>query len=202
MYKSKIMCWAACDRLAKIAAHLGERSQDERAEELAERQRYWREKADEIRNTILDRAWNEEMQSFTASFEGNTVDAGLLLMPIIGFIKATDPKFLGTLDAIETHLKDGMHLFRYADADDFGRPEMAFNICTFWYIEVLHAVGREREAREIFENMLACRNHVGLLSEDTNTMNNELWGNFPQTYSMVGLIHSAMLLSRPWEDEL
>ena len=130
------------------------------------------------------------------------MDAGLLLMPIIGFIDAHDPKFLGTLAAIEKELRRGKHLFRYADADDFGKPEMAFNVCTFWYIEALHAVGRSDEAREIFENMLDCRNHVGLLSEDTDVRTNELWGNFPQTYSMVGLIHAAMLLSRPWDDEI
>jgi GH15 family glucan-1,4-alpha-glucosidase len=199
---SSIMCWAACDRLAKIAAHIKKRAPEERRAPLEERARHWRRRADDMHEVIIRNAWNEDLNAFTSTFQGDRMDAGLLLMPIIGFIRAKDPRFLGTLDAVEKVLRRGKHLFRYADADDFGEPEMAFNVCTFWYIEVLHAVGRREEAREIFENMLACRNRLGLLSEDTDTKTNELWGNFPQTYSMVGLIHSAMLLSRPWEDEI
>ena len=199
---SSIMCWAACDRLAKIAAYLATTQGAEHEEALKARVGYWRGRADDIHATIVKRAWNEKLGAFAATFEGDKMDAGLLLMPIIGFIDAHDPRFLGTLAAIEKELRRGKHLFRYADADDFGKPEMAFNVCTFWYIEALHAVGRSDEAREIFENMLDCRNHVGLLSEDTDVRTNELWGNFPQTYSMVGLIHAAMLLSRPWDDEI
>ena len=89
---------------------------------------------------------------------------------------------------------------RYGVADDFGDPENAFNICTFWYIDALIVTGRTEEARELFENMLASRNHLGLLSEDINPKTNELWGNFPQTYSHVGLINCAMKLSKSWED--
>lgn len=199
---SSIMCWAACDRLSKIAAHLGRKENPEYRADLMARSTAWRDKADHVKAVIMERAWNPGLDSFTATFEGDTMDAGLLLMPIIGFISARDPRFLGTLARIEKALLRGRHLFRYADADDFGAPEMAFNVCTFWYIEVLHAVGRTEEARGIFENMLKCRNHVGLLSEDTDVRTSELWGNFPQTYSMVGLIHSAMLLSRPWDDEI
>ena len=84
--------------------------------------------------------------------------------------------------------------------DDFGKPEVAFNACTFWYIDALALLGRKREARELFENMLAVRNPMGLLSEDIDPVTGELWGNFPQTYSMVGLIHSAMKLSKSWEE--
>lgn len=199
---SSIMCWAACDRLSKIAQHLAEKQAVDMSDELMGRSRYWRAKADEVHAVIVKRAWNEGMNSFTSTFEGDKMDAGLLLMPLTGFIDAKDPKFLGTLAAIEKELLRGKHMFRYADADDFGEPEMAFNVCTFWYIEALHAVGRADEARDIFENMLECRNHVGLLSEDTDVRTNELWGNFPQTYSLVGLISSAMLLSRPWDDEI
>ena len=85
-------------------------------------------------------------------------------------------------------------------ADDFGAPENAFNVCTFWYIEALAATGRRAEAREIFEKMLACRTSLGLMSEDLDPVTRELWGNFPQTYSMVGLINSATRLSIPWEE--
>jgi hypothetical protein len=94
----------------------------------------------------------------------------------------------------------GTHVRRYASADDFGMPESAFNVCTFWYVDALASIGRREEAREIFEGMLACRTSLGLLSEDVDARTNELWGNFPQTYSMVGIINSAMRLSRSWED--
>ncbi len=91
-------------------------------------------------------------------------------------------------------------MFRYAVADHLGVPQVAFNACTFWYIDALAALGRGEEARELFESMLAARNPMGLLSEDIDPETGELWGNFPQTYSMVGLIRSAIKLSEPWED--
>src|SRR3546814_972324 len=89
---------------------------------------------------------------------------------------------------------------RYVAPDDFGEPHTAFSICTFWYIDALAVAGRRDEAREIFETMLAARNHLGLLSEDVDPKTGALWGNFPQTYSMVGLIHCAMRLSKTWEE--
>ena len=89
---------------------------------------------------------------------------------------------------------------RYHAADDFGHPENAFNVCTFWYIDALASTGRRDEARALFENMLAAAIGSGLLSEDLNPGSGELWGNFPQTYSMVGIIHAARRLSRDWED--
>jgi GH15 family glucan-1,4-alpha-glucosidase len=90
-------------------------------------------------------------------------------------------------------------MMRYESADDFGVPETAFNICAFWRLDALHRIGRREEAVEIFEALLASRNHLGLLSEDTDFASGELWGNFPQTYSMVGIINGAVRLSRPWE---
>jgi GH15 family glucan-1,4-alpha-glucosidase len=157
-------------------------------------------RADRIRATILREAWNEELGSFAASFGVDDIDASLLLMHEVGFIRPEDPRFAGTVAAVERELKRGPHLFRYIKADDFGRPENAFIVCTFWYIDALIAQGRTIEARELFENMLACRNHLGLLSEDIDPKTNELWGTFPQTYSLVGLINCAMKLSRTWED--
>ena len=118
----------------------------------------------------------------------------------LGYLAADDPRFAGTVAAIEDRLKIGDFLLRYAAPDDFGVPETAFTICTFWYIDALAALGRMGEARALFEKVLACRNHVGLLSEDLKPETGELWGNFPQTYSMVGLITSAMRLSKPWEE--
>jgi len=189
---SSVLCWAACDRLAKIASHLG----------LDERAGYWLGHADRIRDAILERAWNEELGSFTGSFGGDEIDASLLLLPVVGFIRADDRRFLGTLKLAEEKLRDGMYMHRYAAPDDFGLPETSFNVCTFWYIDALAAVGRGAEARELFENMLARRNALGLLSEDIDVHTGELWGNLPQTYSMVGLIHCAMRLSQPWEEAL
>ncbi len=187
---SATLCWAACDRLAKIAATIGK----------AARADYWRREADRIRAVILERAWNAKLGSFAASFDGGEIDASLLLLQELGLVAASDPRFIGTLDRISRELRRGGHIMRYSSADDFGLPKTAFTICTLWYIEALAAVGRRDEARAMFEQVLACRNHVGLLSEGIDSKTGELWGNFPQTYSMVGLIVGAMRLSKSWEE--
>jgi GH15 family glucan-1,4-alpha-glucosidase len=187
---SSAMCWAACDRLGKIAAHLGE----------AERARYWKQAAKEIRTVILQRAWDDKENSLVDAFDGGHIDASMLLLHDIGFLAADDPRYLGTVAAVERHLKRGDHLLRYAVADDFGVPETAFTVCTFWYINALASIGRKEEARAMFERLLACRNHVGLLSEDIDPRSNELWGNFPQAYSLVGLVLCAQRLSKSWEE--
>jgi GH15 family glucan-1,4-alpha-glucosidase len=187
---SSVMCWAACDRLARIARVL----------DLADRRDFWRAESDRIRGEILKRAWNPQLNSFTASFGGDDVDASLLLLQEIGFVAADDPRFLGTLGHIERTLRRGDYLMRYVGQDDFGVPSTAFAVCTFWYIDALAAVGRMDEARRIFEAMLARRNRLGYLAEDIDPASGELWGNFPQTYSMVGLIISAMRLSKSWEE--
>ncbi len=186
---SAVLCWAACDRLRLIAASLG----------LDERRDYWRGRAEPIREAILKEAWNEAEHSFVTAFGGTAIDASLLLMPKLGFIAADDPRFLATLARIERELRRGDYIFRYTNPDDFGTPKTAFTVCTFWYIEALVMVGRHDEARRLFVNLLARRNHVGLLSEDLAVDSGELWGNFPQTYSLVGLIHAAASLSRPWK---
>jgi GH15 family glucan-1,4-alpha-glucosidase len=187
---SAVMCWAGCDRLAKVAARLGKE----------ERATYWRQQADHISEVIQNEAWDEKQNSFVESFGGTDIDASLLLLNEIGFLAADDPRFAGTVEAVEKTLRYGDHIFRYAMADDFGVPRTSFNICTFWYIDALAALGRAEEARALFEKMLACRNHLGLLSEDVDPDTGELWGNFPQTYSMVGLVNAAMRLSKTWED--
>ena len=187
---SNVMCWAACDRLARIAHHL----------DLPDRAALWQQRADQIHATVLAKAWNSDLNSFSASFGGDEIDASLLLMHEVGFLRADDPRFAGTMAAVERELKRGPHLFRYLKDDDFGRPANAFIICTFWYIDALIAQGRNEEARDLFENMLACRNHLGLLSEDIDPKTHELWGNFPQSYSLVGLINCGMKLSKTWED--
>jgi len=167
---------------------------------LTDRAAYWRTEADKIREETLERAWHAEKNTFAESLGGTDVDASLLLLAEVGFVAADDPRFIGTVAAIEKELKRGHNIFRYIQPDDFGIPTTAFNICTFWYIDALTAIGRRDEARAMFEELLGRRNHVGLLSEDVDPHTGELWGNFPQTYSMVGIIVSAMRLSKHWED--
>ena len=187
---SSVMCWAACDRLAKAAVHLG---LDNRAE-------VWRERAVLIRARIELEAYLPDEGRFAASFGNRELDASLLQMTDLGFLEAHDPRQVATFEAIERDLKKGPYLFRYVEPDDFGEPETAFNFCTFWFIEALHQNGRTEEARDIFEQMLSRRTHAGLLSEDISLGDNELWGNYPQTYSLVGIINCAVLLSRSWTD--
>jgi len=186
---SVLMCWAACDRLAKIAHTLG----------LPDRFAHWRHHADAMRERILRESWSEERQAFAESFGGRDLDASVLLMAEVGLIDPNDPRFISTLNALETHLCDGPFMRRYEAADDFGKPETAFNICTFWRIDALARIGRVEEARAIFETMLAARNPLGMLSEDTHATTGEMWGNFPQTYSMVGIINAAVRLSATWD---
>lgn len=189
---SSVMCWCACDRLAKIAAKLGK----------TDRADYWRASADTIQAAIHEGAWDSEQQAFTESFGRPEMDASLLTLHDFGFLAADDPKFISTVECIGRHLLRGEHMFRYDAPDDFGDPENAFNICTFWYIDALASIGRTDEARALFENMLSLRNPLGLLSEDIEPKSGELWGNFPQTYSMAGIINAAVRLSRPWEEAL
>jgi GH15 family glucan-1,4-alpha-glucosidase len=186
---SAVMCWAACDRLAGIAARLG----------LAEDAARWRSSADRMKAGILERAWSETAQAFASTFGGDDMDASLLMLAETGLIDHQDPRFLATVARIEETLLVGSHMKRYATPDDFGEPESAFTICTLWYVECLARLGRKDEARALFEEILGHRNHVGLLSEGLRLDNGELWGNFPQTYSMVGLIRCALRLSKPWE---
>ncbi|MCW7540586.1 glycoside hydrolase family 15 protein [Aquabacterium sp. A7-Y] len=189
---SVLMSWGACDRLAKIAVRLG----------LADRAAYWGERAAHIREGLLAKAWNADRQVFAESFGGRDLDASVLLMAEIGCIDPQDPRFIATVDALERTLCDGPYMRRYEAPDDFGRPETSFNICTFWRIDALARIGRKEQAREIFQTMLDSRNHLGLMSEDTHPHTRELWGNFPQTYSMVGIINGAVRLSKAWDTEI
>jgi GH15 family glucan-1,4-alpha-glucosidase len=198
---SVLMAWAACDRLARIA----------RALALPERERHWSERADRVRRLILERAWHPGRAAFVESLDGEYLDASVLLMAEVGFLPAQDPRFVSTVDALERTLCDGPFMRRYEAADDFGRPEVAFNVCSFWRVDALARIGRHEQARESFEALLGMRNHVGLLSEDfapnpatatagrPGEWSGELWGNFPQTYSMVGIVNGAVRLSAPWD---
>jgi GH15 family glucan-1,4-alpha-glucosidase len=185
---SAAMCWAACDRLANAARSLG----------LDDREAFWRHRADVIRERIESEAWREDGRRMSATFGGDDLDASLLQLLDLKFLAPTDPRFKDTLTAVEAGLRRGSHMLRYATEDDFGLPETAFNVCTFWLIEALHLTGREADARNLFNEMLERRTAAGLLSEDIDPASGELWGNYPQTYSLVGLINCAVLLSKPW----
>ena len=186
---SSVMCWAACDRLARIATHLG----------LGDRAGYWNAQAARIHDVVCTRSWNAARGTFVAVMDGDTLDASLLRLNEVGFLAADDPRFAATVHAIEQELRHGDFVFRYAEPDDFGTPENAFLVCTFWYTNALAALGRRDEARALFENLLACRNRLGLLAEHIEPVTREQWGNFVQTYSMVGIINSAVRLSMPWD---
>ncbi|MDP3853407.1 glycoside hydrolase family 15 protein [Phenylobacterium sp.] len=185
---SAVMCWAACDRLGNAAAKLG----------LLERADFWNDRAHKVRLTIETHAWNAELGRFAATFGGDELDASLLQLVDVRFVSPDDPRMAATIAAVETGLRRGSFMLRYARPDDFGEPKTAFNICTFWLIEVLHLSGRTAEARELFTEMLDRRTAAGLLSEDIAFDGGELWGNYPQTYSLVGLINCATMLSKPW----
>jgi GH15 family glucan-1,4-alpha-glucosidase len=189
---SAVMCWAACDRLGNAAHKLG----------LAERAAFWNERAGQIRGAIEREAWNEKLGRYASTFGGDQLDASLLQLVDVRFCPPTHPRMLATMAAVEQGLRRGEFMLRYALPDDFGEPKTAFNFCTFWLIEALHLSGRTDEARTMFEEMLGRRTKAGLLSEDITFDGQELWGNYPQTYSLVGLIQAAMRLSRRWEDAL
>lgn len=185
---SKVMCWAAVDRGVKIAQRLGKA-------DLAER---WAPLREKMRERIETEGWNPKLNIYTQELKGTNADASNLLMRSVNFHQARDLKFKTMVERYDEDLMKNGYAFRYKNEDDFGVPRNAFTICTFWMVDSLALIGRTAEAKKIFENVLARTNHVGLLSEDIDPQTGELWGNFPQTYSHVGIINSAMRLSRPW----
>jgi GH15 family glucan-1,4-alpha-glucosidase len=187
---SAAMCWAGINRLASIAARLG----------LPERAVYWNSVADPIQYELLEKAWNPKREAFTAAFGSDDLDASVLLLPDLGICEVDDPRFVKTVAAMERELLREKHMMRYAAEDDFGMPVTAFMICRFWLIDAWWAQGRKDEARELFEDAMSHRNRYGLLSEDVDPKTGALFGNFPQTYSMAGLILTGMKISRNWED--
>ena len=187
---SVALCWAACDRLSKIARLLG----------LDERARYWADGARDIRKRLLVGAWDEKRGALTGAIGSSDLDASVLLLAELGLLAPSDPRFRGACEAIGRELMRNGRVMRYAADDDFGAPETAFLACNFWYVDALALIGRREEARERFASILSCRNHFGLLSEDVHPETGRLWGNFPQAYSMAGIINTATRLSSSWEE--
>ncbi len=188
---SAAMCWAAQHRLGLIAKRVGVDSES----------REWLARAGVLRQEVLQRGTTREGW-LSGVLDRDMLDASSLVLPEIGLLPSDDPRFHATIDVAAKRLMKNGFMMRYSEADDFGKPSNAFLLCTFWYIDALASVGRRDEALELFNNLLARRNHVGLLAEDIDPTTGELWGNFPQTYSQVGLILSAMRLSRSWEEGL
>jgi GH15 family glucan-1,4-alpha-glucosidase len=179
---SKVLCWVAIDRAIKVAQILGKNSKLAR----------WKSLESEIREDIHLNAWNEEKQAFTQSYGSKDLDASVLLMQSYQFIDPKHPKFVSTVKAIGKELMNDGLLYRYKNVDDFGLPSSSFTICTFWYINSLFKIGEEEEAKKQFDKLLSYSNHLGLFSEDIDFKTKRLIGNFPQAYSHLALIETAM----------
>jgi GH15 family glucan-1,4-alpha-glucosidase len=139
-------------------------------------------------------------QTWVRALDDPELDASVRRIAEIGLVPSRDPRFISTCDVIGRRLLRNGRIMRYTADDDFGAPETAFLACNFWYIEALAAIGRRDEAHDFFTGLLECRNSFGLLSEDIHPQTGALWGNFPQSYSMAGIINAAMRLSEKWED--
>lgn len=182
---SKVLCWVAIDRAISIAKII-------RKNKYAE---LWQPIADEIKKDIHENAWNEQTQSFTQFYGSNEQDAANLLMEHYGFINAKDKKYILTVKTIQKELcKDGL-MYRYKNKDDFGIPSSSFTICTFWMINSLHSIGETEQAKDMFHKLLSYSNHLGLFSEDIDFETKRLLGNFPQAYSHLSVIETAINLS-------
>ena len=183
---SKVMCWVALDRAAQIASYLGRSEYEKRVRVYAQA----------IRDDVFTNGWNEKIQSFTQVYGGTDVDASLLLMEQYGFIEAIDPRYMKTVDRIKQELLHNGLMYRYKNSDDFGAPESAFTICSFWLVRALYVTGRREEAQTLFDELIACSNHVGLLSEDLDFSTRRQLGNFPQAYSHLALIDVVELITQ------
>ena len=182
---SKLLCWVAVDRAIKISKII----QDGKSIHK------WAPLREEIYDDIMENAWNEEIQAFTQTYGGKDLDASVLLMEDYGFINAENPKYISTVKAIEKELLvDGL-MYRYKNEDDFGLPSSSFTVCTFWMINSLHKIGEKDKAKKIFEKLISYSNHLKLFSEDIDFKTKELLGNFPQAYSHLALIDTAITLN-------
>ena len=183
---SKLLCWVAVDRAVKIGEILRNGINDTE----------WKQLRKEIHDDIYDNGWNEEIQAYTQSYGSKDLDASTLLMESYGFIRAKDPRFVSTVRATEKELCYNGLLYRYKNKDDFGTPSSSFTICTFWFINSLYKIGEKDRAMKMFEQLLSYSNHLGLFSEDIDFESKRLLGNFPQAYSHLALIETAINFSQ------
>ncbi len=188
---SSLMCWAAADRMANVTAR-----------HAPEREAALRQAARAIQEEVLARAWHESLGSFVSAYDGSDLDAALLQMASLRLLPAKDPRLLRTIEAVWRDLSRKGWLMRYRTDDGLGRPNVAFVLCTFWLVEALATVGLTSEARGLLEQALAAMSPLGLLSEDYEPETGRMWGNFPQAYSHVGLLHAAFAASPRWSEVL
>ena len=182
---SKVLCWVAIDRAIRIARLIGQ----------SENIGHWEKLKEKIKKDVLKNAWNEKVKAFTQVYGSHDLDASVLLMESYGFIDASDPKYVSTVRVIRKELSHNGLIYRYKNSDDFGIPTSAFTICTFWLINSLYRIGEMDEAQKMFDEVLTYSNHLGLYSEDIDFDSKRLLGNFPQGYSHLALIETAINLA-------
>jgi GH15 family glucan-1,4-alpha-glucosidase len=180
------LCWVAIDRAISLAKLINKKQFVES----------WETLANEIKDDIYKNAWNEKTNSFTQFYGSDDQDAANLLMEAYGFISPNDEKYIKTVKAIENELSNGGLMYRYKNKDDFGKPKSSFTICTFWLINSLYSIGERKKAEQMFEELLSYSNHLGLFSEDIDFNTKRLLGNFPQAYSHLALIETAIKISK------
>jgi alpha,alpha-trehalase len=184
---SKVLCWTALDRAVKLTPALGHYAEAEA----------WAAERDRVRAAILERGWSEQRQAFTQSFDSDELDAAQLLMPILGFLPADDPRMRSTIEAIDRDLTEDGLVLRYRNAAEGVNPdgltgeEGTFVICSFWLVSCLAQAGELERAEQLFDRVAGHANDLGLLAEEVDTRSGELLGNFPQAFSHIGLITAA-----------
>ncbi|HEY3019613.1 MAG TPA: glycoside hydrolase family 15 protein [Solirubrobacteraceae bacterium] len=184
---SKVLCWVALDRAVKLADRLGEHGRPDA----------WRAAADEIREAVLTRGWSEAKQAYAQSFDSDDLDGAALLMPLVGFLPATDERMRATIEAVARELTQDGLVLRYlnedegVNADGLTGEEGTFVICSFWLVSCLAQAGELERAEALFDQLVSYANDLGLIAEEIDTANGELLGNFPQAFSHIGLIIAA-----------
>jgi GH15 family glucan-1,4-alpha-glucosidase len=183
---SKLMCWVALDRAVALSDQLG----------ASDRTESWKQTQAQISEAILTRGWSDRANAFTQSFGSEELDASSLMLPLVGFLPADDPRALATINATEERLTDERGLvYRYRSHDGLGGDEGTFLLCTFWLAQALAGAGEAARARAVFERAAAFVNDVGLLAEEVDPTSGELLGNFPQAFSHIGLVNAAWAIS-------
>ena len=179
---SKLLCWVAVDRAIKVSKIFKRKKSAKKWEILRSK----------IKNDIIEKGWNKNKKAFTQSYGSDDLDASVLLMEQYEFIDAMDPKYISTVKAIEKELSFEGLLFRYKNIDDFGKPSSSFTVCSFWFAYSLYKIGEKEKSKKYFDELLSYSNHLGLFSEDLDFKSKRLLGNFPQAYSHLALIETAM----------
>lgn len=187
---SKVLCWVAIDRAIKIARLLGKNKEALK----------WTPLKEAIKEDIEAQAWNDNIQAYTQSYGSKYLDASVLLIEQYGFISAQEDRYINTVKAIEKELAHNGLLYRYKNQDDFGLPSSSFTVCTFWFISSLIKIGEVNKAKNYFDNLISYGNHLNLFSEDIDFDTKRLLGNFPQAYSHLALIDSAIALNKSLEE--